>query len=202
MKEYTPGVAKWYDKALFIAMFRIRKRMVKVAKELKVSRIFDLCCGTGNQLKYFKKSGFNDVVGVDLSENMISVANNSKIKLNCLLEDATNTSFKDNSFDFGMVSFALHEKSIEIAEAMILEAGRLIKNGGYFVIVDYCFDKNSTSLGRWASTFVEKLVGGNHYKNFKKYINAGGLNFLMGNYKSIKEYPFIFGSVKMRIYQF
>ncbi|MEA3452596.1 MAG: class I SAM-dependent methyltransferase [Bacteroidota bacterium] len=202
MKEYTPEVAKSYDKALFFAMFRIRKRMVKVAKELKAKRIFDLCCGTGNQLKYFKKAGFNDIVGVDLSENMISVANNSSNKLNCLLEDATNTSLKENSFDFGMVSFALHEKSLEIAKGMIIEANRLIKNGCYFVVVDYCFDKKSTSLGRWGSTFVEKLVGGNHYKNFKKYINAGGLNFLMKKYKFIKEYPFIFGSVKMRIYQF
>ncbi len=202
MKEYTPKVAELYDRSLFLVMHRIRKKMVRVAKDLKVSRIVDFCCGTGNQLKYFAKAGFENTIGIDLSENMISVAENSEQKLNCLLEDATKTNLEDNSFDFAMVSFALHEKSLDIAKAIILEARRVTRQGGYFAVVDYCFDEKSFFLGRWGSAYVEKLVGGEHYSNFKNYIAVKGLDSLMRDFKYIKEFSFIFGSVRMRIYQF
>lgn len=202
MTEYTLSVAKAYDKFLFVAMNRIRKTMVKFAKENNCKSVVDFCCGTGNQLKYFKKAGFENIVGVDLSENMIFVANQSEEKLNCLLEDATSTSLVSETYDLGMVSFALHEKSMEIAQNIILEAKRVVKKGGYFAIVDYTFDKKSFFLGRWASTFVEYMVGGEHYINFKKYIKYKGLDFLMKDYSIIREYSFIFGAVKMKIYQF
>ncbi len=200
--DYDNKTAANYDKLLFLAFYRIRKNVVKIAKKLEVKSIADFCCGTGNQLKYLQKAGFNDVLGIDLSENMMEQAKIGKFQPKCLLEDATKTSLKDNSYDMAMVSFALHEKPIEVAQAMIIEAKRVVKNGGYFVAVDYCYDKRAFFIGKWATTYVEYLAGGDHYANFKTYISKGGLNFLMKDYKIIEEKPFLFGSVRMRVYQF
>lgn len=200
--DYNEKTAKKYDKILYPAFHRIRKNVVKIAKKLEVKSIADFCCGTGNQLKYLQKAGFKDILGVDLSENMMSQAKIGEFQPKCLLEDATQTSLLDSSYDMAMVSFALHEKPIEVAQAMILEAKRVVKDGGYFVAVDYYYDKKTFFIGKWATTYVEYLAGGDHYANFKTYISKGGLNFLMKDYKFIEEKPFLFGSVKMRIYQF
>lgn len=200
--DYDKKSAKNYDKLLFLAMNRIRKNVVKTAEKYNVKSIADFCCGTGNQLKYLQKAGFKDILGVDLSENMIEQAKKGNYNPKCLLEDATKTSLSDNSYDMAMVTFALHEKPIEVAQVMILEAKRVVKDGGYFVAVDYCYDKKAIFLGKWGTTYVEYLAGGDHYANFKTYISKGGLNFLMKDYKIIEEKPFLFGSARMRVYQF
>lgn len=200
--EYSPATAKLYDKVLFPAMVRIRKRMVQLAKELKVNSVIDFCCGTGDQLKYFRRHGFEQAIGVDLSENMVAQAQKGRIKADCLLEDATQTSQATGSFDFGMVSFALHEKPIETAQAMLAEARRVVKKGGYFAVADYCFDEKTQALGRWGSTLVEYFAGGEHYQNFKTYTQKGGLDFLLSGFEMQQEYRFIFGSVCLRLYAF
>ena len=72
--DYNEKTAKNYDRILYPAFHRIRKNVVKIAKKLDVESIADFCCGTGNQLKYLQKAGFNNILGVDLSENMMSQA--------------------------------------------------------------------------------------------------------------------------------
>jgi demethylmenaquinone methyltransferase/2-methoxy-6-polyprenyl-1,4-benzoquinol methylase len=197
--DYSKKVAEKYDKILYPALHRIRKKMVEIIKKYNVASVVDLCCGTGNQLKYLNDAGIQNAVGVDLSENMLNQAN--KYNVNCKLDDATATNFVKDNFDFGMISFALHEKSLQTAQNIIVEAQRIIKKDGYFAIVDYCFDKKSFFLGRWGSIIVEKMAGGEHYANFKAYIKAGGLNLLMKNFKAIEEYRFLFGAVVLRVYQ-
>lgn len=201
MSEYGNKAAQNYDKVLNPFLKKIRKAVVLKAKELNTDRIADFCCGTGNQLKHFMQAGYEDIVGVDLSENMIAQSKVGNYKPKCLLEDATNTTLPENYYDIAMVSLAMHEKSIEVAQGMIKEAKRVVKPGGNFLVVDYCFDKKSNFIGRFGASFIEKLVGGEHYENFKKYISMGGLNFLLKDYNFIEEKRFLFGAVTMRVYQ-
>jgi demethylmenaquinone methyltransferase/2-methoxy-6-polyprenyl-1,4-benzoquinol methylase len=201
MIDYTPQLAKIYDKILFPAMHRIRKNTVKAAKNLQTKKIIDLCCGTGNQLKYFKKAGFTDIYGVDLSQAMINQANKGKYKTTCLLEDATKTHFSDNFFDMSMVTLALHEKTLETAKKIIDEAFRITKNNGYFTIIDYCFDEKTKNIGKKIIDKVEAIMGGSHYENFKNYIKTGGMNFLMNGHPYIIEQYFVFKSIRLRIFK-
>ncbi len=198
--DYSQKVAEKYDKFLYPALHRIRKKMVEIIKKYKAGTIVDLCCGTGNQLKYLKEAQIGSAVGVDLSENMLKQA--QEYNVDCVLEDATQTHFDDKSFDFGMTSFALHEKSLDTAKKIISEARRLIKDKGHFAVVDYCFDKKTYFPGRWGSIAVEKMAGGEHYANFKEYIKVGGLDYLMKDFKYIEEIRFLFGAVVLRVYQF
>lgn len=194
-------VSRFYDPLLHIAVVRLRKRITEVCKELKADKIIDLCCGTGNQLKHFKKQGFSNAVGVDLSETMIAEASKGKHKSKCFLEDATNTSFKDNSYDIVTITLALHEKPFEVIKAMIEESKRLLKPNGHLLIADYCFDQKTTSIGRFGTKAIEKFAGGEHFLNFKNYIEKGGFDFIMNNKKYISEYSFIFKAVRLRIFK-
>lgn len=200
--NYDAKSAKYYDKVLAPALNRIRKYTVKIIKKHNFKSVVDFCCGTGNQLKFLKKAGFEDVIGVDLSENMIAQTKVGKINPKCLLEDATNTTLPENYYDVAMVSLAMHEKSKDVAVGMINEAKRVVKPNGFFIATDYCFDEKSFFPGRWGATWVEKKVGGEHYENFKKYIAFGGLNNLMKDYIFIEEKRFLFGAVSLRLYKF
>ena len=200
MSEYGKTVSKLYDPLLYFPLLRIRNQTVKVVKQLKSKKIIDLCCGTGNQLKYLKRKGFNKTLGVDISETMLKQATKGKTKAKCFLQDATNTTFMENSFDTVIITFALHEKPLKIAQGIVTEAFRLLDDNGNLLIVDYSYDKKSTVIGRLAVKIIEKIAGGEHYQNFKKYIKKGGLDYLMKNYSFNKEYLFIFGAVRLRIY--
>lgn len=64
----------------------------------------------------------------------------------CRLEDASQMAFNDNEFELGIISFALHEKPGEIARKIVQEAFRVIKPGGYLLVVDYMLDRNVVLL--------------------------------------------------------
>ena len=194
-------MAEKYDKFLFVFLNRLRKKTVATAKKLNAKKIADLCCGTGNQLKYFKKQGFTDIIGVDLSENMTKIAKIGKEKIDCKIEDATNTSLESDSYDFVNITLALHEKDLKTQKGIIAEAKRILKNGGYLAICDYYFGKGSFLLGKIGSKLVEKMVGGEHYANFKEYIKRGGMDFLFPEQKPIQITHFILRSAQLRIYK-
>lgn len=202
MSEYNKTISKIYDPLLHFAVIRLRKKIVEVSKELKADKIIDLCCGTGNQLKQFKKQGFKNVVGVDLSETMIAESSKGKYKTKCLHEDATNTSLEDSSFDIVTITLALHEKSFDVISGILIEAKRLLNPTGHLLVADYCFDEKTFLIGRLGTKTVEKFAGGDHYRNFKNYIKNGGLNFIMNDKKYISEYPFIFKSVRLRTFPY
>lgn len=201
MSEYTSKVAKNYDKTLYPFLNSIRKKTVEIAKKFEAKKIADLCCGTGNQLKYFKKEGFNDIIGVDLSQNMANIAKTGNYKIDCKLEDATNTSLESDFYDLVNISFALHEKNLETQQGIIKEAKRILKNGGYLTITDYYFGKGSFFLGKIGSTFIEALVGGEHYANFKHYKQLGGMDYLFPDNQPIYKASFYMAAVQLRIYQ-
>ncbi len=200
MNEYNEKTAQKYDKALYVFLHRIRKKVVELAKELKVEKIADLCCGTGNQLKYFKEAGFKDIIGVDLSPDMLKVAT-ERYKLQCLNEDATATSLPSDYYDMVMISFALHEKPLETAKKIIDEARRILKKDGYLFLVDYYHGKGAFFIGKLGATAVEAMVGGEHYQNYKNYREKGGFEYLMPGEKPLIIKPFLFGAVQLRAYK-
>jgi len=102
--------------------------------------------GTGKQAFAFARRGFN-VVGVDLSEEMLAVAKRKNKYVNVKFEiaDATNLSFEDDSFDASCVSFALHDMIPIIREKALKEMARVTKSNGTIIVVDYALPKNKLS---------------------------------------------------------
>jgi len=195
--------ANTYDPMLYFAINPIRLAVMKELSQYKDSKILDLCCGTGNQLKLLSKNGFKNLHCLDLSEAMLKVAEKGGHPIKIYTEDATNTSFDDAEFDIIMISFAIHEKNRETQEKLIEEAHRLIKKEGFILIVDFAFDEKTTKLGKMGIDLIERLAGGEHYLNFKGYIENDGLDSLLkaDKFELTKDMRRTFNGVTISTYQ-
>lgn len=106
-------------------------------------KILDLCTGTAtNAINIAKKRTNTNIVGIDLSKNMLKIAQN-KIKKNKLKNirllqmDATQLKYKSNSFDKILISLVLHELDKELASKIIMEAKRVLKDNGEIIITEW-----------------------------------------------------------------
>ena len=108
-------------------------------------RVLDAGCGSGRNLTYFLRSGF-DVCGVDESEQAISQSRRLASALaqhsaettgqsidNFRLESIERMSFADSSFDVVLSSAVLHfARDEEQWQRMLNEMWRVLKHGGIF----------------------------------------------------------------------
>lgn len=179
MKEDYDFSASIYDPVLYLALKPIRLAVMDEIWQYKDSSILDLCCGTGNQLKLLSKNGFEHLHCLDLSKAMLKEAEKGGHSIEIYVEDATKTSFDDALFDIVMISFAIHEKDRDTQEKLIEEAHRLVKEEGFILIVDYAFDAKTTKFGKMGIDLIERIAGGEHYRNFMGYIENDGLESLL-----------------------
>lgn len=171
-------IAPLYDLLLFPFVRTLRQRILRICLSRGYRTVIDLCCGTGNQLKLLRRYGFA-VAGVDLSHRMLAVSRRGQYAPDCSLQDATATSFPDASFDAATTTFALHENEPETAAAILREMIRLVPPGGELLVADYNF---GSSTGRPAALLVkaiERLAGGDHYRNFRRFRKEGGVERLI-----------------------
>ncbi len=192
-----------YDPMLYLVLRPIRKVVLNELMEHKDKAILDLCCGTGNQLKFLSKNGFSNLHCLDLSEAMLRVAQQGNYPIKIYHQDAAKTNFEDAVFDVVMLSFAVHEKDRETQESILDEAYRLLKEDAFILIVDFVFDDKTKKMGSLGIRLIEKMAGGEHYSNFKKYIQNNGLASLMkeDKFKLIKNHRMAFNGVTVSKYQ-
>ncbi len=147
LTKYARILAPFYDimcECLSLgAELRLRDKVVDIADARNGSRILDVATGTGKQAFAFARKGY-DVVGIDLSEDMLRRAKKKNKHGNVKFEnaDATNLPFKDKSFDVSCVSFALHDMILAIREKALKELVRVTKTEGVIIIVDYALPQN------------------------------------------------------------
>ncbi len=150
LKNYARILAPFYDTVFGSLSLgsesTLRDKVVDFTCARNGSRILDVATGTGRQAFAFAKRGY-DVVGIDLSEDMLKVAKkkNKYEKVKFEIADATNLPFEDNRFDVSCVSFALHDMILVIREKALKEMVRVTKPNGTVVIVDYALPKNKVS---------------------------------------------------------
>ena len=203
MKEDYSFSAIMYDPMLYLFLRPIRLAVLNELLEYKGKTILDLCCGTGNQLKLLSKNGFKDLHCLDISEEMLRVAKQDGHTIKIHNEDAVKTSFENASFDIIIISFAIHEKDRTTQERMLEEVHRLIRQNGHMLIVDFVFDTKTKKLGRMGIGLIELMAGGEHYINFKGYIQNNGLANLIqkDKFKLIKDRRMGFNGVTISTYQ-
>jgi len=201
-KEYVSS-ANFYDPMLYLALKPIREAVMNELLPYKNSAILDLCCGTGNQLKLLSKTGFKDLHCLDLSEEMLKIAGKGNHPIKIYAQDATKTSFDDASFDIVMLSFAIHEKDRETQEKLLEEVHRLVRKDGFVLIVDFAFDEKTTLIGKMGIVLVEWIAGGEHYRNFRGYIENDGLESLLkaDKFERIKDMRRTFNGVTIAKYR-
>lgn len=141
--------------------------------------VIDIACGTGVlSVEMAGKAGY--VSGIDISEEMIITAQNTATKKkvsNILFEqaDATDLSrFTDNSFDVAVTSMSTHQFDRAVAVKVLSEMRRVARR---IIVADYNCPMVPGAAATLART-IEFLAGGDHYRNFRTYMNHGGIKSL------------------------
>lgn len=152
-------------------------------------KVLDVCCGTGAQVIRYGLYGI-EAIGIDNDPKMISLASNNLMKSQLMnvsfqLADATKLPFPDNHFDYSSITFGLHDKDKPIRDRVIGEMKRVVKHNGKFIFTDFAVPLPKNMWGLVART-VEFLVGGEHYRGFRNYINNSGLSVILKEH-SIRE---------------
>ncbi len=193
VSEYD-SMASYYDRILEPILWKMRRKIIKISQVKTGMKVLEIACGTGTQAVRFKKAGA-EYTGVDLSPAMLAVADKRNLK--CLNADGTELPLENNSFDLSTITLALHEVDPEISKQLVFEMLRVTKSDGYLVIVDYTKSNKKSiyrKIGNRSIHYIEKLVGGSHYRNYKKFMKFGGLiAFLKPFELEIIEEKLIFG---------
>ena len=172
-EEYYSYIRKFFGRwapiydivDLFIS--GVRDKVVDFAGARNGSRILDVATGTGKQAFAFAKKGYN-VIGIDLSEDMLKVANKKNKYKNVRFEvaDATNIPFEDKYFDVACMSFTLHDMPLSIRDKVLKETVRVTKPKGNIMIVDYALPKNK--IGKYLIYCFVKSYESKYYPEFIK----------------------------------
>ena len=172
----------------------VRDKVVDFTDARNDSKVLDVATGTGKQAFAFAKKGY-DVIGIDLSEDMLKVANKKNKYENVKFEvaDATNIPYEDNYFDVSCISFGLHDMPLTIREKVVEEMVRVTKQKGTITIVDYALPINKI-CGYLVYHFV-KFYESKYYPKFIK----SDLEALLKKYKIEikKEISIIWGCGKI-----
>lgn len=118
-----------------------RKKVVRLVTEKNPESILDIATGTGDlAIQFAQKSKAKKIIGLDISEGMLAVAN-KKIKgqnfgsrISYIIGDSEALTFEENTFDAISVSFGI--RNFENLEKGLLEIFRVLKPNGLFVILE------------------------------------------------------------------
>ena len=169
-----------YDTMNSIISFQRHKAWRKdVMKRMRVnegSHALDVCCGTGDwSFALAAAAGpSGEVIGLDFSENMLSVAKEKKGQLHLeqlrfIHGNAMELPFEDNSFDYVTIGFGL--RNVPDYMTALKELYRVLKPGGKVVCLE---TSQPTMLGfrqlyYLYFRFIMPLIGRIFAKSYQEY---------------------------------
>ncbi len=151
-REDCNRIAYIYDPLVrFISSFfggEQKLRMLFIDKmDLKQGqKVLDVCCGTGTLCAMIAEMIGNtgDVVGVDLSENMLKKAEKKrKDNMRFCFSNAEEIPYNDGYFDRACITFGLHEMPHFARMNVLHEMHRVLNADGKIVIMDYSYPKHT-----------------------------------------------------------
>ena len=166
-------ISKFYD---LIDVFYFNKKSSNPRYEMldfipdEKLKVLEICIGTGTNSIIISENRQNaEIVGIDLSENMLSIAKEKIDKkgisnVKTILMDATNMKFDTNSFDVILISLVIHEVDNKIRNKIIKEAKRVLKNKGKIIIIEW--DKPKKLIQKLLFIIIKILEP----KGFKEFL--------------------------------
>jgi len=121
-------------------IYRRNKTLYLMDKlDVKGKNILEIGCGTGYYCRYLKKRG-GEVIGVDLSNNMLKLAKkyakNSSLGILFLKNTAEDMGFKNESFDMILSVTVLQHNENSRLKMIVREMSRILKRGGKAIIFE------------------------------------------------------------------
>lgn len=180
VREMFDRIAPAYDRLNHVLSFQIdklwRRRVVRIVRRMEPRRILDVATGTGDlALALARRIRGVQVLGVDLSENMLAEARRKAIA--CGLDervilapgDAERLEVADASVDVATVAFGV--RNFGDMEAGLGEIARVLRPGGAIVVLEFSTPDNPLfrKVYRWYSHRLLPAVGGMVSRDRKAY---------------------------------
>ncbi len=110
--------------------------------------VLELACGTG-QFSYALAEQTKSWIATDFSSNMVEQTKKNYTGNKAIFEvqDATNLTFDDNSFDIVLIANALHV--MPNPEIAMGEIKRVLNSNSLLIAPTFVFDKNMSKLRIW-----------------------------------------------------
>ena len=104
------------------------------AENLGKGKLIDLGCGPGQATKYLYNCGLTDILGVDISSNMVTVAKNSHPQLNFETADLLHLKYPDEFFGSAVAFYAIVHFDYPQIETAFKEVKRVLADHGQFLL--------------------------------------------------------------------
>ncbi|MBI3234198.1 MAG: ubiquinone/menaquinone biosynthesis methyltransferase, partial [Bacteroidetes bacterium] len=123
-----------------------RKKAIKELVDLKPKTILDVATGTADFAIEALSLQPEKIVGIDLSEGMLSMGRiklkdkNLNAKIELIKGDSEKLPFDDNKFDASTVAFGV--RNFEHLQVGLNEIYRVLKPGGKIVVLEFSKPKN------------------------------------------------------------
>ncbi len=156
----------------------------------KGDKVLDICCGTGDQIFYYKKRGIKPA-GIDADPEMIKVAKENRKKygfsdISLKVAEAQRIPFESNFFDFASISLGLHEMKRKDRKETISEMKRVVKKEGNLIFLDFKSPLPKSVISYFLR-FIEYIAGKENFECFKDYLSQGGLPAILRENKLEEE---------------
>ncbi|MGD0353328.1 MAG: methyltransferase domain-containing protein [Dehalococcoidia bacterium] len=123
--DYT-GISKIYDSYRSYPDDLI-KRIIELGRIGRGKKVLDLGCGTGNIARQIKNNIDADLIGVDVSLDMLKVATSKSLEVIGIDIDNQPLPFRDSSFDTVIGAYVIHQ--IKNLNFMLSEIYRVLRDG-------------------------------------------------------------------------
>ncbi len=142
----------------------------------------DICCGTGKQCRLVANVQ-QRIIGLDLDFKMIKHASSKYPQITFVCADAAHIPLQKESLKAVIISYALHDKPRDLRAKILEEAESLLAPEGRVIFVDFEKPWNRLSrLGSLLTRSIERMAGGEHYRNSRQFLQDGGLQtFIKAN---------------------
>lgn len=126
-------IARTYDRLNRLMTLGLDRRWRKRAVRDLHGNVLDVACGTGDMVQELQKRGCL-VTGVDLSEEMLTIAKSKAPTATYMIADAEHLPFENDCFD--AVTCAFGVRNFVHLEQGLGEMLRVLKPGGRMVILE------------------------------------------------------------------
>ncbi|MEU5091633.1 class I SAM-dependent methyltransferase [Streptomyces sp. NPDC021356] len=136
-------------KALPLEQYAVVPSFLAMVGDVRGRSVLDLACGTGFYSREFKRRGATDVLGIDISGEMVAVAEQLEkrhpLDVRYEVGDVCDLRTFEQRFDIGLaVQLFGYAEDIAVMERMCRNAHRGLKPGGEFFVLnqspDFSFD--------------------------------------------------------------
>ncbi|MBP6575728.1 MAG: bifunctional demethylmenaquinone methyltransferase/2-methoxy-6-polyprenyl-1,4-benzoquinol methylase UbiE [Chryseobacterium sp.] len=164
VEDMFDNIAPKYDLLNHVLSMKIdvlwRNKLVKMLSKDKPELVLDVATGTGDLAITVQKGTGADVVGLDLSQQMLNVGiekirkQNLDGKISMQKGDAEQLPFEDNKFDGVTVAFGV--RNFENLEKGLLELRRVVKENKSIYILE--FSKVEGFLGPFYMFYFKNIL--------------------------------------------